>query len=329
MIWVYRREGRSRPVRITLGLMRAILLAFVIALLNRPVITLGQSRTEPSVLAIIVDDTWADGDRTSSGPDGGGIDSPWYFSGTGASMTASVGNLNAVVPAAGSASWLSYFAPDGTPVTLANAGDSLKITWAFTTGTIGATNTSQNFRLAVLDSPAGSIVSSDTAAPSGIYSGGYAMFMNMANTLGNSNPFQLKKRSVFTSSDQLSTSGNWGTALGNGAPTGAHGYDNSTPYVYTLTLTRNGANGIDLVSTMTGGTVNNTGTASVSATDATPGIFTFDTFSIRPSSGSTTADAFNFTHFKVEFTNVPEPSTLAMLGLGIFGFAAYRRAIRR
>src|SRR5436190_5759477 len=57
VIWVYRREGRSRPVRITLGLMRAILLAFVIALLNRPVITLGQSRTEPSVLAIIVDDT--------------------------------------------------------------------------------------------------------------------------------------------------------------------------------------------------------------------------------------------------------------------------------
>src|SRR5438477_4068961 len=57
VLWVYRREGRSKPVRIMLGVIRAILLAFVIALLNRPVITLGQSRTEPSVLAIIVDDT--------------------------------------------------------------------------------------------------------------------------------------------------------------------------------------------------------------------------------------------------------------------------------
>ncbi len=27
---------------------------------------------------IIVNDTWADGDRTSSGPDGGGIDSQWF-----------------------------------------------------------------------------------------------------------------------------------------------------------------------------------------------------------------------------------------------------------
>src|SRR5437868_2581414 len=57
VVWVYRREGRSRPVRITLGIIRALLLAFAIALLNRPVLTLGQSRTEPSVLAILVDDT--------------------------------------------------------------------------------------------------------------------------------------------------------------------------------------------------------------------------------------------------------------------------------
>ena len=35
----------------------ALLLAFVIALLNRPVLTLGQSRTEPSVLAIVIDDS--------------------------------------------------------------------------------------------------------------------------------------------------------------------------------------------------------------------------------------------------------------------------------
>jgi uncharacterized membrane protein len=57
VIWVYRREGRSRNVRITLGIVRGLLLALVLALLNRPVLTLGQSRTEPSVLAILVDDS--------------------------------------------------------------------------------------------------------------------------------------------------------------------------------------------------------------------------------------------------------------------------------
>src|SRR4051794_23468074 len=57
VIWVYRRDGRSRPVRISLGIIRGLLLAFVIALLNRPVLTLGQNRTEPSVLAILVDDS--------------------------------------------------------------------------------------------------------------------------------------------------------------------------------------------------------------------------------------------------------------------------------
>src|SRR5438132_6292289 len=52
VVWVYRRDGRSRPARISLGIIRAALLAFVIAMLNRPVLTLGQNRTEPSVLAI-------------------------------------------------------------------------------------------------------------------------------------------------------------------------------------------------------------------------------------------------------------------------------------
>src|SRR5262249_13306857 len=53
--WVYRREGRSRFAKILLGVMRAALLLFVIALLNRPVLNLSQSRTEPSVLAVLMD----------------------------------------------------------------------------------------------------------------------------------------------------------------------------------------------------------------------------------------------------------------------------------
>ncbi|HEX8521573.1 MAG TPA: hypothetical protein VF669_04895 [Tepidisphaeraceae bacterium] len=57
VIYVYRREGRTRPIKIGLGIVRGLLLAFLLVLLNRPVLTLGQSRTEPSVLAVMIDDS--------------------------------------------------------------------------------------------------------------------------------------------------------------------------------------------------------------------------------------------------------------------------------
>jgi uncharacterized membrane protein len=57
VVWVYRREGKPRPVRIALGTLRALLLALVIAMLNRPVLTLTQTRVEPSVLAVLIDDS--------------------------------------------------------------------------------------------------------------------------------------------------------------------------------------------------------------------------------------------------------------------------------
>ena len=57
LLYVYPREGRGTGVRVTLGVIRAALLAFVIALLNRPVLNLGQDLVDPSVLAILVDDS--------------------------------------------------------------------------------------------------------------------------------------------------------------------------------------------------------------------------------------------------------------------------------
>lgn len=58
LVWyVYRREGRSQKVRVTLGLIRGVVLLLAIAMLNRPVVTLVQTRVEPSVLAVLVDDS--------------------------------------------------------------------------------------------------------------------------------------------------------------------------------------------------------------------------------------------------------------------------------
>lgn len=57
VVMIYRREGRTRRARIGLGLLRGTTLGLVILLLNRPMLTLEQSRIEPSVLAVLVDDS--------------------------------------------------------------------------------------------------------------------------------------------------------------------------------------------------------------------------------------------------------------------------------
>jgi uncharacterized membrane protein len=57
VVYAYRNDGRPKSLRIFLGLMRGMLFALVLALLNRPVLTLAESRTEPSVLAIMIDDS--------------------------------------------------------------------------------------------------------------------------------------------------------------------------------------------------------------------------------------------------------------------------------
>ncbi len=129
---------------------------------------------------------------------------------------------------ASSASWTTYFTPAGTPVTLANTGDFVKVTWVFTPSNVNASNTSQNFRFAVLGSPSAARLTADAAPGSAAYNG-YGIFANMGQTLANSSSFRLEKRGV-ASGDPLATSGNW-TALGTtGATNGNHGYDSGTQY---------------------------------------------------------------------------------------------------
>ena len=53
--WVYQREGAARRSRIILASLRATALLMVLALLNRPIATLVQTRVEPSVLPVLID----------------------------------------------------------------------------------------------------------------------------------------------------------------------------------------------------------------------------------------------------------------------------------
>jgi len=268
--------------------------------------------------ATIVNDTFLDGSR---GQQNLPTESRWFKGGAGTlDVVAPGGPLRGDLGAGStsSASWTTYFASSGSPLTLANTGDNLKVTWQFTLTGIGAQNNSQNFRLALINTPESARLAADGNPGDAAYAG-YGMFMNLAPTLGNSNPFQLMERTNPVASSALLSAGASWKGLANGATTGNTGYVEDTLYTYTLSLTLNALGGLDIESIMAGGSLNNSGSATVTYTDATPNSLNFDTFSIRPSNATGAAQIFDTSLFKVEFTAVPEPSTLALLGAGFFG----------
>jgi pectate lyase len=262
--------------------------------------------------AILVNDTWLDGTRTDpaspvyseNGTDtdaDGDLESVWYRGGSSGTLdpVGTGGPLRGSGFGAGSASWTTYFTPESSPVTLTGAGDQLKVTWVFTPTGVNASNTSQNFRMAVVDTPSDSRLTSDGSPGTAIYPG-YGMFMNFGQLFNHSHPFQLMTRTN-TSTALLSGSGAW-KGVADGATRGNRGYDSGTQYTFVMTVTRNATNGLAVVATMTGGNINNSGVASNSYTDApNNGSYSFDTFSLRPSDTNTTAEIFDTSLFKVEF----------------------------
>jgi hypothetical protein len=96
-------------------------------------------------------------------------------------------------------------------------------------------------------------------------------------------------------------------------------------------LTRTAGGQLQVDSTMTGGNLDNDGSASISFLDATPngGSFSFDTFALRPSGATTTAGAFDTKLFRVDYLPyVPEPASLMLLGIGGAAILLLRRRSR-
>jgi hypothetical protein len=297
--------------------------------------------------AVIVNDRWADGtdsDPASPTYSENGVDSDadtdlesaWFQGGAGTLDPIGAGGPergNLTAGGTSSATWTSYFTPEGSEINLANAGDSMKVTWVFTLTNVNTNNTSQNFRVAIMDSPVSPARITANGSPGSAAYTGYGLFANMGQTLGNSNPFQLRER-VVASGDTLSTSGNWGAngvanaGLANGATNTATGYVANTPYTFVSTFTRTALGEMQIDMSISGGSLDGDGSASVSVLDPSPNGFKYDTFMVRPSGATTTAELFDTSLFRVEFNQVPEPATAMLLGLSGLCLMLVRRRTR-
>jgi hypothetical protein len=301
--------------------------------------------TSAASAAIIVEDTWQDGERlypfaaapslsapsatffAETNPAGTpndadadtDIESMWFRGGAGTlDPLAAGGPMRGTGYAASSASWSTYFTPESNEVTLANAGEALRLTWVFKTGDVNLTNASQSLRLGLVDSGASAggaarpTSNTGSATPGGAMDG-FAIFANMGETLGAASAFQLKARSA--ESAFLSAGADWSTNLANDGTTGDPGYLDNSVYTLVWTITRNATNTLDIVATMSGPNLGTLEATSLNTPWNGAGDPKFDLFGIRPSNTAQTSDLFDTSLFRVEL--IPEPTTCMLLGLGV------------
>ena len=306
------------------------------AIVSAAVVTAALGWAASASAVLIVNDTWRDATDddpvapvySETGIDldlDGDLESAWFQGGGGTLNPAGEGGpLEGILGDTGSSSWTTYFTPEAAPVTLANAGDQLKLTWVFTTGDVNASNTSQNLRIAVVDTPAAARLLVNGAPGSADYTG-YGIFANMGETLDRSDPFELVERAD-ASGAMLSSSGEW-AALASGGGDGNVGYADNTEYTFMMTITRTALGELDVLASMMGGNIDGTGAMSVAFTDPTPnnGSYSFDTFSLRPSDAATTATRFDTSLFRVEFVPIPEPASAVLIVLSGLATGMLRR----
>jgi PEP-CTERM motif len=282
---------------------------------------------------VVVGDTWSDGTRTDpaaptyseQGTDSdfdGDIESAWFKGNAGAFDPVGPGGpLRLTQDSASSTSLTTYFTAEGSEVSLNATGDSVRMTWKFQVSGAAPTtanNSSQGVRIAFVDSPSASRVSSNASPGSAAYTG-YGIFLNMDATLNRTDPFTLMRRHD-SDGALLSSSGEW-DALADDGTDGAVGYVPGNLYTLTLMLTRAAGGALDIYASMAGGNIDDDGLMEISYTDPSPsplGGYKFDTFEFRPDGNDVSYNIIDSYLFKVEYpVEVPEPASVGLLLSGL------------
>lgn len=282
--------------------------------------------------ALIVNDSWADGGR-NNGADP--LDSNWWTSASASGIEVAVGSLGMVTGTSGRGIHTIF-----PTQTLANIGDKLVATYAFTTpATVGSGGTGA-FRAGLFDTLGRAGLDADISASSGSPNALYGWGTGAGGPGTAGLPGYMMDMDVGTGAEDLSfrqhdagtvapTGRLMGTTTGftqisPTGPDGAYVFAANTAYTGSLTITRISATDMQITGTL--------GAATHSVTDAfdsaSIGMLAFWANSNIFGSSATPGEANNgidFSNVRIEFVPIPEPATLGLAALGVLAAAWARR----
>ena len=283
---------------------------------------------------VLVDDSFADGDRAKTGA----LDTNWWTSSSSSGDEISVGSLGLVT--GGSGRGLHTVFPTQT---LTNVGDSLKATYTFTTPATVGTGKGSAFRVGLFDTlgQAGldDDVNASSGSPNALYGWGAAaggpgtqplpgymldMDVNTDATADlNFREHVQEPAGIVGTGRLMATTDNFDNISPSG-PDEGYTFDPNTTYTGSLSITKLNATDVTLTATL--------GNISYSNTDAFDsaniGMLGFhvnsNTFGSSSSAGEPD-NGIDFSNIKIEFTAVPEPTTLMLFAGALLTIPAMRK----
>ena len=274
--------------------------------------------TSPLQAAVIVDDSWADGDLAKTGA----LDSNWWTSSSSSGIEVAVGSMGLVTGSSGRGVHTVF-----PTQTLANVGDSLKATYTFTTpATVGTGSSSLRVGLFDTLGRAGldATVSASSGSPNPVYGWsignggpgdqglpGYMLDMDVND--GGNDDLNFREHVISSATGRLmQTTGNGSFSSFSSGPDGEYLIVANTTYTGSFTITRINATDFELAATLAG--------ASHSVTDTFDsdsfGMLAFHANGGQFGSSNVAGDPDNgidFSNVKIEFIPIPEPSAAVLL----------------
>lgn len=272
----------------------------------------------PSSAVTIVDDSFADGDLAKTGA----LDTNWWTSSSSGGDEISVGALGLVTGTSGRGIH-TVFATQ----TLANVGDKLTATYTFTTPATVGSGSNSSFRVGLFDTlgRAGldAEVNASSGSPNPLWGNtgiggtedGLPGFMLDMDVNSGTDDLNFRQHNIGSATGRLMATTGSGS-FSNVSPSGpdnAYSFLANTEYVGSFAIERISATEVELTGTLDGAT--HSVTAVADSFDI--GLLAFHANSNQFGSSNSAGDPDNgidFSNVNIEFTPVPEPSTM-VLGL--------------
>ncbi len=275
----------------------------------------------PASAEVLLDDTFADGTRDNTAlPTESNV---WVSHSDGVTMSTGSLLFDQTVSSGSQKMW-THFAPDGSPVELA-VGDQLIATIEFTPRTMLYDNSSNSFRVGLFNDPTDPQVLLDTNDDGGgegdpwTDAEGYGVQLALSTGVSATDNANVGKRTDLANSSLMGSSGAWTFS--------SDGDDivNTLDVLHTITLalTRTAEDQMEFAFTIadpdgvisTHTIVDDPNGSGEFGTD--PIATTFDQLFFRFSNNTSTADALEFSRFRVEHVSM---ATTEDVGLEVVGF---------